>query len=383
MRVGKCALILSFVLAGTCANAKTKAEIETLIRQKFPGLSFQKVEKSPVKGLWEVVAGKNVIYIDDDAEHLVIGMIYDRKGKNLTEEALAKAKNTFLRNFLKGYPEDAVHIPGKRKPTVLVVADLADPQSRFFLKELLRKGIDFKLILVAEKPQSLYLADVLLSSKDKKEVLSKILDGKFDTIKGGSSAKTADTVKHWRNFVSSLFVSVPYAVTEDGREIKNFEDIKRTFPVNFKKFAKELKEYAPVVVGSGKGKQVVVVTDPLCPFCRRACNALRKYAMDGKATFYVYFLPVHGRRSRQFIADILNSKKADRPKLLAEIFEGKVKATGVPLSPQAEKELKKELELVRKLGTTGTPTFYFLDSGKVIVGARVDKIKEILTEGER
>jgi thiol:disulfide interchange protein DsbC len=386
----KTLLALSVCFLASSAFAGDTDEVAKLLHQKFPRLHFQKVEKSPVKGLYEIHAGTNIIYTDRNVDHLIFGEIYDVKGRDLTAEKRQLLFKQLVAKMSEDFPKNAIHIKGK-KPSLFLIVDPDCPFSRQVLRYLLSKDADMHLIFFGFHKGSYPHALYILSSRDKKKALEEVINGRLDGDKNekeilkkyAANRKKVDAeLKGWREFVQKYGVrGVPFVLVPSKQLVvqgARMDLLGRIFPVDFSKI--DLSK-APVVVGHG-GKKVVVVTDPTCPFCRRMCNALRHYAKEGKVTFYVFFLPVHGQKSMDYIADILDAPKSKRPELLEKIFEGKFKTDHKPFSPQAQKEFREELEVVRQLGVSGTPTFIFPDGTK-IVGARLKEVERKIEENGR
>jgi len=383
-------LLAATTLAFLCfsqALADDISDVKRLLKERFPKLTFQKVERAPVKGLYEIHAGTNVIYTDRNVEHLIFGEIYTVGGKNLTAERRRRLFKELVAEISKDFPKDAIHIAGKG-PSVLLVVDPDCPYCRRLLSYLLDKGADLHIILFGFHQESFPHAVYLLRAEDKKKALREIVSGKLDgkgkeiltSLTEQDRKEVEEKLRGWRNWVNKYDIrGVPFAVVPSkqmvvqGANLRLFDKI---FPIDFSQI--DLTK-APVVVGNGSGKKVVVVTDPTCPFCRKACNTLRHFAEEGKATFYVFFFPVHGETSIRYISDILNADKKDRPELLKEFFEGKRKPSGKPMNPQAKKEFQEQLQVINKLGVTATPTFIFEDGAKV-EGARITQIERKLSK---
>lgn len=88
-------LLFAIGLSVLCVSANTAAD-ESAIRKnlasQLPDLPpIDEVTPTPVKGLWEVRMGSEVIYSDEQGSFLFEGHIIDlRKQKNITQERIAK-----------------------------------------------------------------------------------------------------------------------------------------------------------------------------------------------------------------------------------------------------------------------------------------------------
>ena len=88
LRIG--GLILTVIItAGIAgANENLKPEVDSL-KKNFPNLRVDNVKESPIKGLFEIVAGNQVFYFSPDG-YLMFGELWSKDGKNLTAEMREK-----------------------------------------------------------------------------------------------------------------------------------------------------------------------------------------------------------------------------------------------------------------------------------------------------
>lgn len=133
---------------------------------------------------------------------------------------------------------------------------------------------------------------------------------------------------------------------------------------------KDLPLNKAIKVGNGP-KAVIEFTDPDCPYCRRASEALKGRT---DITRYVFLTPMAHPNAITKVYYVLSSK--DQEKAYHEMMEGKP----VPANAEYSKEIKAQadeyMDLARSLGIDGTPTFYI--NGQQIVGANMEKINELL-----
>ena len=73
------ALIGSVSAAGPAARPKAKDEEAVLAQLKklYPATTFNEESKSPTKGLYEVVMGSNIVYVDATGRHFLFGHLFD------------------------------------------------------------------------------------------------------------------------------------------------------------------------------------------------------------------------------------------------------------------------------------------------------------------
>ncbi|WP_022846785.1 thioredoxin fold domain-containing protein [Desulfurobacterium sp. TC5-1] len=364
-------ILTAFLVTTTFAFA---GSIPPVVRKTIPSTRIDAVKKIG-KHLYEVKTGNNIVYVTEDG-YLILGVVY-KNGKNITEQEL----NQLVRDQIQKLDlAKAIHL---KHGNLRVVAflDPECPYSREVWKQYIEPNLSKLDLYVFLYPLPFHKkakgkSCFVLDSKDKEKALKEVMEGKSVNLKECDVKPLLDEAKK----VNLTGVPLLFVYGKSG--IERIEGLNRNklssyFPrkISFKDFN---LEYA-VQVGSGKGKKIVVITDPLCPFCRKACSELRKYAMSGKATFYVYFVPTHGRKSEEAIVYILSQPKIQQARALAEIFGGKKDYTVKTLSDKQKKNIVENVKEALNSGITATPTFIF-ENGKVIKGA---KIKEIEKEIER
>jgi len=128
-----------------------------------------------------------------------------------------------------------------------------------------------------------------------------------------------------------------------------------------------------VKVGNGKTK-VIEITDPDCPFCKKASEYFKNRT---DVTRYVFFAPLAHPAAIEKIKYILNSQ--DKEKAYLEMMEGKVTPPAKATYSDAVTKLAQEhLALAKMVGVQGTPTFFI--NGTMVVGADIPQIEKLLKE---
>jgi len=129
-----------------------------------------------------------------------------------------------------------------------------------------------------------------------------------------------------------------------------------------------------VKIGTGK-HSIVEITDPDCPYCRRASNFFSKRA---DVTRYIFFYPLNAHtQSRDKTLYVLCAE--DKAKAYEEAMTGKLDDMKFKKcdSQQAQDLLKSHIELANKLNVKGTP-FFFIDGQTAVPGADIPKIEKLL-----
>lgn len=133
---------------------------------------------------------------------------------------------------------------------------------------------------------------------------------------------------------------------------------------------KDLPLDKAVKVGNGP-KKVIEFTDPDCPYCRRASEALKGRT---DITRYVFLTPMAHPNAITKVYYILSSKNQE--KAYHEMMEGKPVPAAAEYSKEVKAQAAEYMDLARALGINGTPTFFI--NGQQVVGADMDKINGLL-----
>ena len=116
------ALVLVSVI---CGSLRAETVEETLTRE-FPGADFDVIKPTDIKGVYEIVKGSDVIYFVPDPGYLIVGDIYDKEGRNVTEER----KGGLFAESAKNLPLDKAIKIGNGKNTVIEFTDPDCPYCR-------------------------------------------------------------------------------------------------------------------------------------------------------------------------------------------------------------------------------------------------------------
>lgn len=137
------------------------------------------------------------------------------------------------------------------------------------------------------------------------------------------------------------------------------------------KLVKELPLDKAVKIGDGKNT-VIEITDPDCPYCRKASEYFTKRT---DVTRYVFFAPLAHPAAITKVEYILgadNKAEAYDAMMLGQ----EIPATAKPVTPAVKALAQEHLALARKVGVQGTPTFFI--NGAQVVGADTNKFEELL-----
>ncbi|NJD91045.1 MAG: DsbC family protein [Geobacter sp.] len=126
-----------------------------------------------------------------------------------------------------------------------------------------------------------------------------------------------------------------------------------------------------VKVGNGP-KKVIEFTDPDCPYCRRASEALKNRT---DITRYVFLTPLAHPNAINKVHYILSAK--DQEAAYHEMMAGKpLPDPKASFSMEVKVKAQEYLSIARSMGIDGTPTFFI--NGQQVVGADMEKIDALL-----
>ncbi len=142
--------------------------------------------------------------------------------------------------------------------------------------------------------------------------------------------------------------------------------------------AKQLEDLKKhVAFSAGSGPELFLITDPDCPFCKRAEKALWELVQENKIKVNVVFYPLeklHPKAKAKAISMICEKKG------FKELMEG---YNGNSTCPEGEKKVEGSIKFVQSLGVRGTPTYVF-PSGETHSGVlSKEKVLEMAGHGTK
>jgi thiol:disulfide interchange protein DsbC len=156
--------------------------VDDKIKEIFPDVAPDSVKESPVKGLYEIVKGNEIVYFDPVTGYLIFGEIVSPKEKkSLTADRKRQLREVKLKNM----PLDKALKIGSGKKTVV---EFTDPDCPFCRKAGVylasRNDITryvFLFPIAQLHPKAADKAKFILCSADKKKALEDVMSGKYDT----------------------------------------------------------------------------------------------------------------------------------------------------------------------------------------------------------
>lgn len=171
-------ILLTIALIIQASIALGKLTLEGA-RKALPNTAVKEVNSTPISGLYEVIAGGNVLYMDESGRYLLVGEIYDLKtSKNITASRLEE----ITRIDFSSLPLDKAVKVGSGKHRLAVFYDPDCPYCKRLYSEL-RDSKEFTtyyfLYPLREIHPDAYDKSVRIwCSKDRAKALDEVESGK-------------------------------------------------------------------------------------------------------------------------------------------------------------------------------------------------------------
>ena len=111
-----CSMLLAGIAPAATAPTDVEKQLTQLLSRRFPGVKIDAVEPSPIPGLYQVISGDKVVYVDASGDHLIAGNMMDTQTKmNLSEEAVDDRYAVDFKTLPVGDAIKIVRGNGKRK----------------------------------------------------------------------------------------------------------------------------------------------------------------------------------------------------------------------------------------------------------------------------
>lgn len=152
-----CLMLLVLVMTpatSVFANDADIKELRAAVAKRMPKASGAIIKVTPIPGLYEVMAGGQIMYMTKEARYILDGDLYDMQSKkNITEDT----RGTLRLNSLKDLGEEnmLVYKPkGEVKHTITVFTDIYCPYCRRLHEEMddyMDNGVKVRYIFVPFK----------------------------------------------------------------------------------------------------------------------------------------------------------------------------------------------------------------------------------------
>ena len=144
------------------------ASLEKALSSRMPSLSVDSVSATPIPGLYQVIVGSQVVYMDANAQYMLDGDLVNLKTrKNYSEDAKSKIRLDTIAAL--GEDNMLVYRPKKVEHRITVITDIDCPYCRRLhseLPEYLKSNVEVRYIFMPlkgakdkKKTESVWCAD--------------------------------------------------------------------------------------------------------------------------------------------------------------------------------------------------------------------------------
>ena len=148
-------LFIASLFTSFSVIAETDAvdKLRQALAKSMPLVKPDKISKSPIDGLYEVVVGSQVVYMSVDAEYMIEGDLYNLVTKeNISENAKSVIRLAAINKL--GVDKMLVYKPENVKSTITVVTDIDCPYCRRLHNEIpdyLKNNVEVRYIFMPLK----------------------------------------------------------------------------------------------------------------------------------------------------------------------------------------------------------------------------------------
>ncbi len=178
-------LVSTLVLGPISVAFADSADVSALrkaLSKTMPAAADAKIKETPIKGLYEVMAGGQIMYMTQDARYVLDGDMYDMTSrKNITEDSRGAIRLAALEKL--GEKNMLVYMPkGEVKHTITVFTDIYCPYCRKLHDEMgdyMNNGVKVRYIFVPFKgPKSVQASISVWCADDRTAAMDLAKSGK-------------------------------------------------------------------------------------------------------------------------------------------------------------------------------------------------------------
>ena len=211
--------LLVTVFSLPAAFAAEPADVQALrkaLTERLPKAADATIKQSPVKGLYEVLSGGQVMYMTGDARYVIDGSMFDlEQRRNLTEETRSVVRKQVVDDL--GEDNMLVYKPkGETKHTITVFTDIYCPYCQRLHQEMdqyLEQGVKVRYVFLPFKGKKSFDTSVSVWCADNQNAA-------MDKAKAGEDipTKTCDNpISEHQSLATTLGIrGTPAIMLENG-----------------------------------------------------------------------------------------------------------------------------------------------------------------------
>ena len=211
--------------APVSADEKAIETVKSVLEERFPRVEVTSVSPSPAPGWIEVIAGTQVIYVDESGKYMMYGSLVEIDGsRNLTEQAMSNVRLKAMEKIDE--TEMVVYRPEKVEHTVTIVTDIDCPYCRKLhseMDEYIENNIKVQYLLMPLKGRVSYQKSLSVWCSDDKNLA-------LDIAKAGGSLDQESCehplAKHESVSRALGIRGTPAILLEDGTLLPGYVPIK-------------------------------------------------------------------------------------------------------------------------------------------------------------
>lgn len=215
------------------AAAAEGLSVEESLAAKLPGIEAEQIKPTPIPGLWEVSAGRQIVYVSEDGRYLVRGDMYDlMTNRSVTDDRMAELGDQMAARFQSALASDfdesrmIVFSPENPKHTVTVFTDVDCGYCRKLHGEIdqyTSQGIKVRYVflpLAGPGSSSWAKAEAVWCSADRNEALTRAKRG--EDIEAEGACEDTPVAEHYRLSRELGIQGTPGMVTEAGQFLAGY-----------------------------------------------------------------------------------------------------------------------------------------------------------------
>lgn len=205
-----------------------RAQAEQSLKYSFNNFKFHSIDHSVVSGLYEIDTGGRMVYFAPDPGVLIFGEMWNDKGENLSEKALAVAAAERMKEFdfsvaLEFGPEDAPLLTEYSNPHCGYCQELHG-----WLEDLARDGLEVRrqiIFTVGHSRQAQDAAEHILCSDNPEQAFAEVYERREPRTLLRCDEGYARVQQHIE-MAEAAGVSGTPTLFADGERIRGFDQAK-------------------------------------------------------------------------------------------------------------------------------------------------------------